>query len=505
MLLAEKLKGSDGSLSMGRCSYTWEELFEKRCPRNTWKGSDEFCIFHDPSPDKDAIMFKKKLEKQMESEIKKHDFIGYHFPEDWDFFGQKFKIDADFRGATFHGIDFEGKIFQGKADFTGSIFKGTATFYKATFQDAADFKGATFRDANFEGAKFKSTGLFIGTAFKDVDFRKATFQGADFSRATFQGDAIFWEAIFLDVNFPETTFKDADFREVTFRDANFWGATFRDANFWGAIFQRHVAFGRCIFSGTADFREAIFQGADFSDITVKEFFELNPKSIPGILDFRGVKFFFSGSISVDLENTLFHRAHLQNIIFIDCDWPDDYIIYEEKHRNDKDTDLTFNQLETIYRDLKQTMQNHGDYTKAGEFYYREMEMRRKGAAKKNRIWLEVYRLLAGYGEKPGRVIFMAALVIFIAAVLFAFGGIVIGEFTPEERIINYDLTFSIPGGPAIRDFGQCLYYSFVTFTTLGYGDIHPVGYSKIIACAEAFTGAFFIALFVVVFVRKMAR
>lgn len=230
------------------------------------------------------------------------------------------------------------------------------------------------------------------------------------------------------------------------------------------------------------------------------------------MDLRNTKFFFSGSITVDLEKTRFHHSYLENLIFIDCEWPKDkslfgsYIcIYEEKHMQDKDIDLTHSQLKTIYRDLKQTMQNHGDYTRAGELYYREMEMKRKGATIRNRIWPEVYRLLAGYGEKPGRVIFMAALVIFVAAVLFAFNGIVIGEFTPEEHIINYDLTFSIPGLQAIRDFGQCLYYSFVTFTTLGYGDIHPVGCSKIIACAEAFTGAFFIALFVVVFVRKMAR
>jgi hypothetical protein len=49
----------------------------------------------------------------------------------------------------------------------------------------------------------------------------------------------------------------------------------------------------------------------------------------------------------------------------------------------------------------------------------------------------------------------------------------------------------------------------VTFTTLGYGDIHPVGYSHYVASVEALTGAFFMALFVVVFVvvfvRKMAR
>jgi hypothetical protein len=46
----------------------------------------------------------------------------------------------------------------------------------------------------------------------------------------------------------------------------------------------------------------------------------------------------------------------------------------------------------------------------------------------------------------------------------------------------------------------------VTFTTLGYGDIHPLGFSShAIAFSEAFIGAFFIALFVVVFARKMMR
>ena len=42
----------------------------------------------------------------------------------------------------------------------------------------------------------------------------------------------------------------------------------------------------------------------------------------------------------------------------------------------KDTGISFKELETIYRDLKRNMQNHGDHSKAGEFYYREMEMKK---------------------------------------------------------------------------------------------------------------------------------
>lgn len=57
----------------------------------------------------------------------------------------------------------------------------------------------------------------------------------------------------------------------------------------------------------------------------------------------------------------------------------------------------------------------------------------------------------------------------------------------------------------ISAFLKTLYFSVVTFTTLGYGDLVPVGPSRVIAAIEAFTGSFTLALFVVVFVKKMTR
>ena len=55
-------------------------------------------------------------------------------------------------------------------------------------------------------------------------------------------------------------------------------------------------------------------------------------------------------------------------------------------------------------------------------------------------------------------------------------------------------------------FGHCLYFSVVTFTTVGYGDVlaHD-GWTRAIAAFEALSGNFIMALFVVVFVRKLAR
>ncbi|GGH28440.1 Ion channel [Cribrihabitans marinus] len=41
-----------------------------------------------------------------------------------------------------------------------------------------------------------------------------------------------------------------------------------------------------------------------------------------------------------------------------------------------------------------------------------------------------------------------------------------------------------------------LYFSYVTFTTVGFGDLHPVGVCRILAVAEAVTGYILLGLFV---------
>ena len=50
----------------------------------------------------------------------------------------------------------------------------------------------------------------------------------------------------------------------------------------------------------------------------------------------------------------------------------------------------------------------------------------------------------------------------------------------------------------------CFYFSGVTFTTLGYGDIKPQGLVRYVAMMEAGLGAFLMALFVFSFTRRNA-
>jgi hypothetical protein len=93
----------------------------------------------------------------------------------------------------------------------------------------------------------------------------------------------------------------------------------------------------------------------------------------------------------------------------------------------------------------------------------------------------------GHGERPARTLFAGILIIVLAAFLHTFG-----VLTETDRLFS-------------PNFFQAFYFSVVTFTTLGYGDIVPIGFSKLVAIVEAFCGLFIVPLFIVGLSRKYLR
>lgn len=160
----------------------------------------------------------------------------------------------------------------------------------------------------------------------------------------------------------------------------------------------------------------------------------------------------------------------------------------------------FEQAEEIYRDLRKAAEREGLFAMAGNYIQRELTMRRHQMAKYSyqRLVSKIIDLFCGYGEAPTRVIFFSMVLILVCAICYFFTGLKFGESVHIFRTSNdFWTNFYL--------FFNCIYYSVVTFTTLGYGDFTPIGFSRAIAAIEAFTGSFTIALFVVVFVKKMTR
>ena len=121
------------------------------------------------------------------------------------------------------------------------------------------------------------------------------------------------------------------------------------------------------------------------------------------------------------------------------------------------------------------------------------------------FWNIIYKGLCGYGEKPFNVIFYSLVIVIGFAILYFYNGVSFVELN-SYKIINYTLRFdSFDFFSVINDFLLCLYTSIITFTTLGYCDLHLIGWSRLFASIESVLGIFMTALFIFAFSRKMLR
>jgi hypothetical protein len=158
-----------------------------------------------------------------------------------------------------------------------------------------------------------------------------------------------------------------------------------------------------------------------------------------------------------------------------------HTVYEDG----EDADLTRAQF--VFRQFKEGYKNQGDHDASGLFYEREMDMNRRSGGLLERAWLTLLWVLCGYGEKPMRS---------VAAFFVTIFGFAVGFYFCDLRG---------PEGPIRYDYFKSLYFSVVTFTSLGYGDVTPRGFARFLAGSEALLGVFLISLFVFVFCRRMVR
>lgn len=60
-------------------------------------------------------------------------------------------------------------------------------------------------------------------------------------------------------------------------------------------------------------------------------------------------------------------------------------------------------------------------------------------------------------------------------------------------------------GELVTDWKTALYFSSITFSTIGYGDIRPIGASRLLASIEGIMQFFLLGPFVTIFVRGLQR
>ena len=472
-----------------------------RCGQPALPGSGGgLCLFHAPIDEKEPADCRRAfLERVDEGD---HDFEGYVLP-DTDLSGKVMHSDVSFRDATFEGdTSFQGANFTEHAFFQEAEFKGRVDMGSARFSNDVSFEGAAFGgDASFEGTRFDKGSHWVGAVFRG---------GASFEEAAF-GD----EARFEEVSFGPR----ADYGHARFLgDVHFDGMRAAGEVHLGfAEFLKYTFFMEAECRGEADFSFAEFM--NYADFTSSRWRDLNMTDV--IFERRGC---FDGAV---IESGTFEDAELRHVTFRDVDLANVFttgasleeaymsqarwgtpvrgplgkklVVREETRALEAGTREALIRAEAAHRNLKESYKNEGDYGTAGEFFIREMSVRRRVALmdREYGYWVmsNVIAGLCGYGERPTRVIFWWFAFTLSFAVIYFAGQLI--EYSGGGTEIDYG---------TLGGFLTCMYFSVVTFTTLGFGDISPVtDAGRAIASVEAFTGAFMIALFVLVFGRKMIR
>jgi uncharacterized protein YjbI with pentapeptide repeats len=110
------------------------------------------------------------------------------------------------------------------------------------------------------------------------------------------------------------------------------------------------------------------------------------------------------------------------------------------------TPLVPAQVESLYRELRRSLETKSDMSSAADFYFGEMEMRRRGSSGSflERVLVWCYWGLSGYGLRPGRA--LLAWFLLIAAGTF---GLIAFQLPPSQATVSETLLIavraSIPG------------------------------------------------------------
>jgi hypothetical protein len=76
-------------------------------------------------------------------------------------------------------------------------------------------------------------------------------------------------------------------------------------------------------------------------------------------------------------------------------------------------------------------------------------------------------------------------------------------------IYTYAKCYSIVGlshnGETTHDLAECLYFAVITWTTVGYGDLVPLGAARAYAATEALIGVAYAGLYISLFVAHFQK
>jgi uncharacterized protein YjbI with pentapeptide repeats len=278
-------------------------------------------------------------------------------------------------------------------------------------------------------------------------------------------------------------FSNLDIRESCFSQAHISNCSFIGANLSG-VDMIGARVSSCEFVGSdilrANFMKAVFLSTSFShaDLRGSSFIEAHLRDTD-----------FMGSVLFDCLLWYADISGARNIKQANFRNPDSKKVRPSFHLSEESP---LGACES-YRVIKHYFYHNGLYEAARWAAYRERIMERKyfyETRDPRYIWSLIIDLVSGYTEKPSRVIISSFVIVMVFAYIYYLFNVPVASAQPGA--------FSKPG------IGDAIYFSFITFTTCGYGDFIPraVAWMRLLACLEAFSGPFMTGLYIFTLTRR---
>ncbi|TET23881.1 MAG: hypothetical protein E3J71_00710 [Candidatus Stahlbacteria bacterium] len=355
--------------------------------------------------------------------------------------------EANLRDATHHEANLRVSNFH-KAYLIGANLQ-KADLWSADLQ-GAKLWGANLQDGNLEVANLQ-----------DANLEVANLQGAYLLGANLQG------AYLREANLQKANLREANLQQARLWDANLQQARLSYANLQGAYLTN------------ANLQEADLSGANLQEANLGE------------ANLQKARLWEANLQKADFSKSKLHGCYMYGVLLNDAK----YLTWQQVEYTGEEKDKNWMNALDAYRRLKNYFHQQGQYDDEAQAYYRERLMAQRQAWKEKKLgkWFVLFLLniLAGFGEKLWRTVVGAFATILIFSGIYWLAG---------KLVTN--------GGEPITKFWHCLYFSVVTFATLGFGDISPALHStgtQVAAVIEVILGYVFLGMLITIIARKMGR
>ena len=420
--------------------------------------------------------------------------------------------------------------------FDGVHLKGTILANLISFEDCT-INYSDFSNCYLEGANFQNSWV-VGSNFENSKASYLLFSDSDFIRCDFSGCHM------QIVSGPRSYLGECDFDKATIdgdlRHSDIWHCDFTGsekslvdltgARVLGCDFSESLLF---------DWKWIFVDGAhnEFTDCTISDFevlcsslkFSTFDESEINKCEFR----------LTDIENSDFNDCAMFDCSFIEPDLygcsfqntkVDRYTAFEHYYvRTDRPAiDIEkFVQLNRLWRSEVANRGGESDTRLIEKRIWTHQALQEMFAAnslsskardaylsRKNdqldyiahhRKWLDTNwyilnasKYIVGFGEKPSYVVIWSVVVVLLFPLFYMAGGGVTGL----DLVLNLNQGSNLPV-ETVSDYLLNLYFSGLTFSTVGYGDVSPATWSvRFFATIESFFGALLTALLVFVLGRR---